>query len=63
MGFGSDFDGVGSLPRGLEDASELPNLIAELIRRDYSDEDIAKICYKNTFRVWKAVENYANQNG
>ena len=62
VGFGSDFDGVGSVPRGLKDASEIPNLIAELIKRGYSDEDIAKICYKNTFRVWEAVENYANQN-
>ncbi|RLD23019.1 MAG: membrane dipeptidase [Bacteroidetes bacterium] len=62
VGFGSDFDGVSSVPRGLEDASEIPNLIAELIKRGYSDEDIAKICYKNTFRVWRAVESYAKQN-
>jgi membrane dipeptidase len=61
VGFGSDFDGVSSLPVGLKDVSELPNLLAELIRRGYSDEDIAKICYKNTFRVWQAVEDYANQ--
>jgi membrane dipeptidase len=62
VGLGSDFDGVTSVPRGLKDVSELPNLIAELIRRGYSDEDIAKICYKNTFRVWRAVEAYAKQN-
>ena len=62
VGFGSDFDGVGALPIGLEDASKMPNLIAELIRRGYSDEEIAKVCYKNTFRVWRAVEEYANQN-
>ena len=61
VGLGSDFDGVSSLPRGLEDASELPNLIEELLIRGYSDEDIAKICYKNTFRVWRAVEDYAAQ--
>ena len=62
VGFGSDFDGVSSVPRGLKDASEIPNLIAELIKRGYSDEDIAKICYKNTFRVWRAVEEYADKN-
>ena len=61
VGFGSDFDGVSHLPKGLEDASMMPNLIAELIRRGYSDEDIAKICYKNTFRVWRAVEDYSRQ--
>jgi membrane dipeptidase len=61
VGFGSDFDGVGDLPVGLEDASKMPVLIAELLKRGYSDEDISKICYKNTFRVWRAVEDYANQ--
>ena len=43
----------------LEDASKMPNLIAELLRRGYTDDDIAKICYMNTFRVWRAVEEYA----
>ena len=61
VGFGSDFDGVSNLPVGLEDASKMPDLLAELLRRGYSDEDIAKICYQNTFRVWRAVEEYANQ--
>lgn len=57
VGLGSDFDGVGdSLPTGLKDVSQYPNLIAELLRRGYSEEDIAKVCYKNVFRVWRAVE-------
>lgn len=56
VGLGSDYDGVGdSLPEGLKDVSEYPNLIAELLRRGYSDDDIAKICYRNFFRVWNAV--------
>lgn len=60
VGLGSDFDGVGdSLPTGLKDVSQYPNLIAELLRRGYSDADIAKICYKNVFRVWKAVQDFA----
>lgn len=60
VGLGSDFDGVGdSLPTGLKDVSMYPNLIAELLKRGYSREDIEKICYKNVFRVWKAVEEYA----
>ncbi len=60
IGLGSDFDGVGdSLPTGLKDVSMYPNLIAELLKRGYSKEDIQKICYKNIFRVWKAVEDYA----
>jgi membrane dipeptidase len=60
VGLGSDFDGVGdSLPTGLKDVSMYPNLIAELLKRGYSKEDIEKICYKNVFRVWKAVEDYS----
>ena len=60
VGLGSDFDGVGdSLPTGLKDVSMFPNLIAELLKRGYSRDDIEKICYKNIFRVWKAVEDYA----
>ncbi|MFP4342058.1 MAG: dipeptidase [Cyclobacteriaceae bacterium] len=62
VAFGSDFDGVGdTLPTGLKDASEYPNLIAELLERGYSEEDIAKICYQNVFRVWREVEKVAQE--
>ncbi len=62
VGFGSDYDGVGdSLPKGLKDVSTYPNLIYELLKRGYSEEDIAKICYKNTFRVWNKVQEVAAQ--
>ena len=61
IGLGSDFDGVGdSLPTGLKDVSMYPNLIAELLKRGYSREDIEKICYKNIFRVWDQVIATAN---
>jgi membrane dipeptidase len=60
VGIGSDFDGVGdSLPTGLKDVSQYPNLIYALLKRGYSEEDIAKICYKNVWRVWNAVEQAA----
>lgn len=56
VGIGSDYDGVGdSLPTGLKDVSKYPNLIFELLKRGYSEDDIAKICYKNVFRVWEKV--------
>lgn len=62
VGFGSDYDGVGdSLPVGLKDVSDYPNLIAELMRRGYSNEDLEKICYKNVFRVWREVEKTAQR--
>jgi len=60
VGFGSDYDGVGdSLPTGLKDVSQFPNLIFVLLKRGYSETDIAKICYKNVFRVWSQTEQVA----
>lgn len=60
VGIGSDYDGVGdSLPKGLKDVSDYPNLIAVLLQRGYTEADIAKICYKNLFRVWNSVLNYS----
>jgi membrane dipeptidase len=60
VGLGSDFDGVGdSLPTGLKDVSDFPNLIFSLLKRGYSDEDIKKICSGNVLRVWRAVEKAA----
>lgn len=59
VAFGSDFDGVGDLPFDVKDVSQLPNVIYELLKRDYSAEDIEKICYINSFRVWQKVEDYS----
>ena len=60
VGIGSDYDGVGdSLPTGLKDVSSYPNLIAGLLERGYSEEDIRKILGENLLRVWDAVESYA----
>jgi len=60
VGIGSDYDGVGdSLPDGLKDVSTFPNLIAELLRRDYSEADIRKILGENLMRVWREVEAIA----
>lgn len=62
VGIGSDYDGVGdSLPYGLKDVASYPNLIFHLLKRGYSEEDIEKICYKNVWRVWSAVEQAAAQ--
>ncbi|MBL7031210.1 MAG: dipeptidase [Candidatus Marinimicrobia bacterium] len=63
VGIGSDYDGVGdSLPYGLKDVASYPNLIFHLLKRGYSEEDIEKICYKNVWRVWKAVEQAAEKS-
>ncbi len=60
VGLGSDFDGVGdSLPNGLKDVSDYPNIIYHLLQRGYSKKDIKKICSGNLFRVWNEVLNKA----
>jgi membrane dipeptidase len=60
VGLGSDFDGVGdSLPDGLKDVSGYPVLVAGLLERGYSEEDIRKILGENLLRVWSAVEDFA----
>ena len=62
IGIGSDFDGVvDSLPTGLKDVSGYPNLIYELLKRSYSENDIEKICSGNLLRVWKEVEETAKR--
>ena len=60
VGLGSDYDGVGdTLPEGLKDASTFPNLIAALLDKGYTEEDIEKILSGNLMRVWREVEKVA----
>ncbi|WP_300319222.1 dipeptidase [Idiomarina sp.] len=60
IGVGSDYDGVGdSLPVGLKDVSDYPNLVQGLLDRGYSEKEIQMILGENLMRVWKAVEDYA----
>jgi membrane dipeptidase len=59
IGLGSDFDGITSVPDGLEDVSKFPALTAELMRRGYKDDEIKKILGLNLLRVWRAAEDVA----
>jgi membrane dipeptidase len=63
VGLGSDYDGVSWLPVGLEDVSTYPNLIAVLLERGYSEDDISKILGGNLLRVWSQVESTARSAG
>ncbi|XP_070575857.1 dipeptidase 1-like [Ptychodera flava] len=56
VGIGSDYDGVDVLPEGLGDVSTFPDLIAEMIRRGWSDEDIEKLLGNNLIRAFKEAE-------
>ncbi len=56
IGLGSDFDGITSVPVGLEDVSTYPALTAELLRRGYKDDEVKKILGLNLLRVMREVE-------
>ena len=56
VGLGSDFDGIGPLkPTDVPDVSGYPVIVSELLKRDYTEKDIAKILSGNFLRVWNDV--------
>jgi len=59
VGLGSDFDGITEVPVGLEDVSKFPDLIAELLRRGWSEQDVRKVAGLNELRVLRATEQVA----
>jgi membrane dipeptidase len=59
VGLGGDFDGVSALPDGLGDVASYPALLAELARRGWSDDDLAKLTWHNALRVLRATEAVA----
>ena len=61
VGLGSDFDGVSSLPIGMEHAGKLPALTEALVAKGYSEEDIRKILGGNLLRVMAEVERIAGE--
>jgi len=54
VGLGSDFDGINSSPRELNDVTDMPLITQELLKRGYSKKDIHKILGGNFIRVFKA---------
>jgi membrane dipeptidase len=59
VGLGGDYDGTDDLPDGLEDVSKYPALLAELLRRGFTDADVRKLAGENILRVWAANEQIA----
>ena len=59
VGLGSDFDGIPEGPRGLEGVDRFPALLIELMRRGWTDGDIAKVAGENVLRVMAACERVA----
>ncbi len=59
MGLGSDFDGIPDAPRGLEAVDRYPALLVELMRRGWTDAEVAKVAGENVLRVLAAAERVA----
>lgn len=59
VGLGGDYDGVETLPSGLEDVSTYPALLAALAERGWSSDDLARLTCRNTLRVMREVESVA----
>jgi membrane dipeptidase len=59
LGIGSDFDGAGRMPEGLEDVSRYPALFAELAARGYTDEELQKVAGRNVLRLVHECERIA----
>ncbi|GAA2496290.1 dipeptidase [Streptomyces thermolineatus] len=59
IGIGGDYDGTAFTPKGLEDVSGYPNLIAELLGRGWSGTDLAKLTWGNAVRVLRDAEDAA----
>jgi membrane dipeptidase len=61
IGLGGDFDGITSVPEGLEDVSKYPALTAELLRRGYAEAEVKKILGQNVLRVMREAERVARK--
>ncbi|MBS0579465.1 MAG: dipeptidase [Proteobacteria bacterium] len=57
VGLGSDFDGIPATPVGLEGVDKYPDLLAELMRRGWSDQEVAKLAGENILRALATAEN------
>jgi membrane dipeptidase len=51
VGLGGDYDGVGSLPQGLEDVTGYPRLLEALAERGWSSDDLARLTCRNVLRT------------
>ncbi|XP_044283767.1 dipeptidase 1 [Varanus komodoensis] len=56
VGFGGDYDGVTRVPQGLGDVSKYPDLVGELLRRNWTEQDVKRALAENLLRVLREAE-------
>ena len=61
VGLGSDFDGITSMPEGLDSAADLPKITEALMARGYSADDMRKILGGNLLRAFSDVERISHE--
>ena len=61
VGIGADYEGFRGPPKGLEDVTKYPDLLAELLRRGYSEQDVKKVAGLNVLRALRGAERVAAQ--
>ncbi|XP_012723618.2 dipeptidase 2 [Fundulus heteroclitus] len=61
IGIGGDFDGGNSFPEGLEDVSKYPVIIQELLKRNWTEDELADVLRRNFLRVFEEVERVRDQ--
>ncbi|WP_415648189.1 dipeptidase [Stackebrandtia soli] len=59
VGFGGDMDGIATTPKDLTDVAAYPRVLEELVRRGWSDDDLAKLTCRNVIRVMRDTESAA----
>jgi membrane dipeptidase len=55
LGFGSDFDGIEQLPRGVTGPQDFPKIVDRLLQLNYPEKDVQKICCDNYLRIIKSI--------
>ncbi|MHA4814912.1 dipeptidase [Streptomyces aculeolatus] len=61
IGIGGDFDGTPFTPEDLADVAGYPHLVAELLHRSWSEEDLARLLWGNALRVLRDAEAAARE--
>ena len=61
IGIGSDFDGAGTMPGGLDDAAGYPALFVALAERGYTEDELMKVAGRNVLRVMRDAERTADR--